>query len=157
MSKSKVKVMLVAFFDIQVIVHFEFFPQGQTVNQHVYKEILQRLMRSVRDKRKSQWVTNSWFLNHDNAPPHTAQRNVPTLEVPPYSPDLAPSDFFLFPKLKTVLKGTRFPDLETLKRAVTKELKKFSEMDFQERFEAWHWRMQKCVNCGGDYFEEISF
>ena len=58
---------------------------------------------------------------------YLAQRNVPMLEQPPYSPDLAPSDFFLFPKLKTVLKGTRFPDLETLKRAATKEQRAFQK------------------------------
>ena len=52
---SKVKVMLIAFFDIKGIVHFEFLPQGQTVNQHVYKEILRRLMRSVQDKRRDLW------------------------------------------------------------------------------------------------------
>ena len=52
-SKSKVKVMLIVFFDIQGIVYFEFLPQGQTVNQTVYKEIRRRLVRSVRDKKRS--------------------------------------------------------------------------------------------------------
>ena len=68
MSKSKVKVMLIAFFDIKGIVHFEFLPLGQTVNQYVYKEILRRLMRSVRDKRRDLWENNTWLLHHDNAP-----------------------------------------------------------------------------------------
>ena len=72
MSKSKVKVMLIAFFDIKGIVHFEFLPQGQTVNQHMYKEILRRLMRSVRDKRRDLWENNAWVLHHDNAPAHSA-------------------------------------------------------------------------------------
>ena len=40
------------FFDVRGMVHYEFLPQGQTVNQHVYKEILQRLLRSVREKRR---------------------------------------------------------------------------------------------------------
>ena len=52
MSKSKVKVILIAFFDIKSIVHFEFLPQGQTVNQYLYKEILRCLMRSVRHMRR---------------------------------------------------------------------------------------------------------
>ena len=52
MSKSKVKVMLIAFFDIKGFVHFKFLSQGQIVNQYVYKEILRRLMRSVWDKRR---------------------------------------------------------------------------------------------------------
>ena len=67
MSKSKVKVMLIAFFDIKGIVHFDFLPQGQTVNQYVYKEILRNLMRSVRDKRRDLWENNAWVLHHDNA------------------------------------------------------------------------------------------
>ncbi len=139
MSKSKVKVMLIAFFDIKGIVHFEFLPQGQTVNQYVYKEILRRLMRSVRDKRRDLWENNTWVLHHDNAPAHSAlsirqflaERNVPTLEQPPYSPDLAPCDFFLFPKLKGVIKGTRFPDVEAIKRAVMTELRRIPEEAFR--------------------------
>ena len=49
--KSKTKVMLIAFTDVYGIVHAEFLPQGQTINQYVYKNILQRLMRSMREKR----------------------------------------------------------------------------------------------------------
>ena len=91
-SKPKVKVMLIVFFDIQGIVLFEFLPQGQTVNQTVYKKILRRLVRSVRDKRRSLWEANAWALHHDNAPTHTAlaicqflhERNIATLEHPPF-------------------------------------------------------------------------
>ena len=82
-------------------------------------------MRSVRDKRRDLWENNAWVLHHDNAPAHSAlsirqflaERNVPTLEQPLYSPDLAPCDFFLVPKLKGVIKGTRFTDVEAIKRA----------------------------------------
>ena len=52
MFKSKTKVMLIAFFDVHGIVHAEFLPQGQSINQHVHKNILRRLMRSVRKKRR---------------------------------------------------------------------------------------------------------
>ena len=50
--KSTIKVMLVAFFDAHGTVHAEFLPQGQTINQHIYKNILRRLMRSVTKKRR---------------------------------------------------------------------------------------------------------
>ena len=50
--KSKTKVMLIAFFDVHGIVHVEFLPQGQTINQHVYKNILRSLMRSVKEKKE---------------------------------------------------------------------------------------------------------
>ena len=52
-SKSKTKVMLIAFFDVHEIVLAEFLPQGQTINQYVYKNILRRLMRSVREKKEN--------------------------------------------------------------------------------------------------------
>ena len=104
-SKLKIKVMLIVFFNIQGIVHFEFLPQGQTVNQTVCKKILQLLVRSVRDDRRSFWEANAWAFHHDNAPAHTglnirqflAEKNIATLEHPPYSPDLAPCDFFSLP------------------------------------------------------------
>ena len=76
-----------------------------------------------------------------------------TLEQPPYSPDLAPCDFFLFPKLKGVIKGTRFPHVEVIKRAVTTELGRIPEEAFRGCIEAWKNRMGKCVRLEGNYFE----
>ena len=104
--KSDTKVMLIVFFDVHGIVHAEFLPQGQTINQHVYKSILRRLLRLVRQKRREVWETRSWLLHHDNAPAHNAlgireflaKNDIVVLEQPPYSPDLAPYDFFLVPK-----------------------------------------------------------
>ena len=153
------QVMLITFFDIKGIVHFEFIPQVQTANQ--YKDILRRLMRSVRDKRRDLWENNAWVLHHDNTPVHSAlsirqflvERNVPTLEQPPYSPDLAPCDFSPFPKLKGVIKGTRFPYAEAIKRAVTTELWRIPEEAFQGCIEAWKKRMDKCVRLEENYFE----
>ena len=150
--------MLITFFDARGIVHMEFLPQGQTVNQHVYKEILWRLLRSVREKRRELWQDNAWLLRQDNAPAHNvlsirqflAKRNVTVLDHPPYSPDLAPCDFFLFPKLKEVIKGVRFPDMEAIKKAVTTELKRIPEESFQECMEAWQNRMRKCVRLEGE-------
>ena len=96
--KSKTKVMLIAFFDVHGIFHAEFLPQSQTINQHIYKNILRRLMRSVKEKRRELWETRSWLLYHDNAPAHNAlgireflaKDNIAVLEQPPYSPDLGP-------------------------------------------------------------------
>ena len=51
-SKSKVKVMLITFFNVRGIVHCEFLPQDQTINQQVYREILLRLLCSVHEKRR---------------------------------------------------------------------------------------------------------
>ena len=93
---------------------------------------------------KSHWEAHTWTLYYDNAPAHTAlsirqfleERNIATLEHPPYSPDLASCDFFLFPKIKSVLKGTHFSDIDSIKMAATTELKKIPENTFQECFES---------------------
>ena len=159
--KSKIKVMLIVFFDVHGIVHLEFLPQGQTINQNVYKDILQHLMCSVREKRRELWETKSWLLHHDNAPAHNAlsirqflaENNIAVLEQPPYLPDLAPCDFFLFPKLKGVIKGTRFQDSKAITTAVTKELQAIPMKSFQKCIEAWQQRLEKCIRAQGDYFE----
>ena len=88
-------------FYISGIVHMEFLPQGTTVNQHVYKEILRRLIVSVWTKRRDRYENNDWLLHHDNALSHNAlnirqfitEQNVTMLDQPPYSPDLAPCNF----------------------------------------------------------------
>jgi len=113
--------MLICFFHQKGIVHKEFVPPGQTVNAAFYVEVLKRLRENVRKKRPHQW-RNTWLLHHDNAPAHAAlltrrvltDNNMAVVPHPPYSPDLAPSDFFLFTKLKMKLKGRRFQTLEEI-------------------------------------------
>jgi len=113
-SWSQVKTMLVSFFDHKGIVHYEFIAQGQTVNQQCYLEVLTRLWESVRRKRPGFWP-DKWILHHDNAPAHYALRvrdflaknSITKMDHPPYSPDLAPCDFWLFPKLKKCPEGTK--------------------------------------------------
>jgi hypothetical protein len=65
------KTMIITFFDIKGIVHFEFIPQGQITNQAYYMEILKWLHEAVVRKGPEFWP-NSWILHHDNAPAHKA-------------------------------------------------------------------------------------
>jgi len=65
--------MLLAFFDIRGIVHYEFVPTGQTFNQVYYLEVLARLPEKVRRKRPELFANNLWILHHDNAPAHKAR------------------------------------------------------------------------------------
>ena len=161
MSKSKVKTMLIVFFDNLGVVHKEFVPPGQSVNAAFYKKVLERLHRSV--KRKRPEIASRWKLHHDNAPAHTAfvvtsfltRIGVEVLPQPPYSPDVSPADFFLFPKLKSRLKGTRFEDVTAIQADVTKFLKDMPDADFQGAFAAWKHRLQKCIDARGEYFESF--
>ena len=75
------------------------------------------------------------------------------MEHPPYSPDLAPCDFYLFPKIKSVLKGIHFLSVEDVKVKTTEILNSLTENDMQNCFECWQHRMQLCVNSEGNYFE----
>ena len=125
MSRSRVKSMNVVFFDSRGIVHKEFVPPGQTVNNAFYKNVLERLRKLVQRVRRD--IADDWVLQHDNAPAHTAlsireflaKKNIPVRPHPPYSPDLAPCDFYLFPKLKSKLKGHHFGTIENIQKVLT--------------------------------------
>jgi len=126
--KSNVKTMLIAFFDIYRLVHHEYVPRGQTVNKEFYKTFLQRLRDAVRRHRPEKWRSGNWILHHDNVPAHRAvntneflaKHNILSLPHPPYSPDLAPCDLFLFPQLKKTMKGCRFDDNEEVQANATR-------------------------------------
>jgi len=63
------KTMLITYFGVKDIVHFESVPQGQTVNQTYYMEILKRLREAVYRKRLELWP-NDWIPHHDSTPPN---------------------------------------------------------------------------------------
>ena len=76
-----------------------------------------------------------------------------TLEHPPYSPDFAPADFYLFPWLRSALKGWLFCDATDIIKNTTEELKRLSQNGFRECFQHHHSGWQKCIFAQGDYFE----
>lgn len=159
--RSKVKVMLTVFFDYRGVVHHEYAPEGQTVNKEYYCEVLRRLRDAVRRKRPDLWNSKKWQLHHDNAPAHSshliqqflAKHGITQVRQAPYSPDLAPCDFWLFPKLKRPLKGSRFETREHIMANATTELQAIRKQDYQTCFEKWKGRWAKCVQSQGEYFE----
>ena len=74
---------------------------------------------------------------------------IKTVSQPPYSPDLAPCDFCLFPKLR----GCRYETIEVMKEAVTKVIDTLTQEDFHGSFQKLFERYNKCIGAGGDYFE----
>jgi hypothetical protein len=79
------------------------------VNGKFYLDILRQMRENT--QRKRQWHNNSWTLHHDNDP---ASTNTTAIPHPPYSPDLAPCDFILFPKMKLKIKGRCFKSTEEI-------------------------------------------
>ena len=72
-----------------------------------------------------------------------------TVPQPPYSPDLATCDFWLFPKLR----GCGYETIEEMKEAVTKVIDTLTQDDFHRAFQKLLERYDKCIAAGGDYFE----
>ena len=116
-QKSRVKTMLIVFFDSQGTVHNVVVQEGYPVNAQYYKGVLERLISHIRRVRPALYRTRDFFLLHDNAPAHSAakilqfltRKQVATFNhSPPYSTDLSPPDYFLLPNVKLQLKGARF-------------------------------------------------
>ena len=78
---------------------------------------------------------------------------IKTVPHPPYSPDLAPCDFCLFPKLKENLRGCRYETTEEMKEAVTKVIDTLTQEDFHRAFQKLLERYNKCIAARGAYFE----
>ena len=131
-----------SFFDASGVVHHEYFPEDSTVNQTYYIKVLKRLRDAIPWKKPELWWNGDWFFHHDNAPAHSALRIrdflakyfITILPHPPYSPDLAPGDFFLFPMLKRPLKGKKFETIPEITANAAKELKGIKKEAYQDLF-----------------------
>ena len=81
------------------------------------------------------------------------KNKIAVIHYPPYSPDLAPYDFFLSPKMKLKLKGHRFDTIEEIQAESQRVLDTLTEKNFQEAFQKWRRRWDRCLHAGGNYFE----
>ena len=158
-KNEQIKTMLICFFDSQGVVHKEFVPPGQTVNKQYYHEFFERLRKRVHRVRPE--IADTWMLHHDNAPCHTAisvneclsKKVISLVPQPPYSPDVSPCDFFLFPKLKFHLKSRHFGTVDNIQKVVTDQLRALLHEDFQHCYREWEQRLRRCVASQGNYFE----
>ena len=101
--------------------------------------------------------SGQWYFRQDNAPVHNSilvtdyliKMGIKTVPQPPYSPNLATCDFWLFPKLK----GCHYETIEEMKQAVTKVIDTITQEDFHGTFQKLLEWYNKCIAAGGDYFE----
>ena len=125
-------------------------------------QVLRRDLMSALHKKRSQDIARL-ILHQDNAPAYRSSLATSAVEAigidilshPPYSPDLAPCDFYLFPKLKSKLRGEHFENVSNLKSCVNnKNLKRLTEEGFHDVFSTWVERHQKSIKVDGRYFEK---
>jgi hypothetical protein len=99
---------MIVFFEIRGVIMIEWVPEDQTVNAKYYLEFLIMLREWVKKKRSELWK-KSWILHQDNTPAHDAHamkqflanKCIPVLEYPTYTPDLIPCDLSCSTKRKT--------------------------------------------------------
>jgi histone-lysine N-methyltransferase SETMAR len=116
------KIMCTIFYDAEGEILIDYLPRKVTITGKYYADLVLRLRQSIREKRRGK-LSAIPLLLHDNASAHTSRITKAALRDcgfeemphPPYSPDLAPCDFHLFPNLKKYLRGTRYEDDEELK------------------------------------------
>jgi histone-lysine N-methyltransferase SETMAR len=101
------------------------------------------------------------LFHHDNAPPHRAARvhqffddNFEVVPHAPYSPDLAPSDFWMFPTLKDTLRGRTFSSRSALATAIFQWSQRNPKEASAAAIQSWRQRCEKCVRLQGDYDEK---
>ena len=147
---------MIPFFDSTGIIYMHWVPTGQTVNKEYYAVVLRDFRKKFRRKRPVLFKSGQWHFHQDNAPVHNSilvtdyltKMGIKTVPQPPYSPDLASCDFWLFPKLI----GCRYETIE-MKKAVTKVIDTITLEDFHGSLQKLLERYNKCIAAGGDYFE----
>lgn len=160
------KTMMTVFFDKQGVILAEFLEPKGTVNSEHFIVTLAKMKEAVHRKRPKLWAIGNtghhhFILQMDNASPHTAaptalkleQWKVQVLAHPPNSPDLAPCDFALFPKLKESLRGIQFRNIEELQKAAIQVLRRMPKQFFFQAISDLTIRWKKCQLAQGAYFE----
>ena len=156
------KVMLSVWWDFKGIVYFELLPDNTTINSEVYCHQLDNLNDSLKKKRPELINRKGVVFHQDNARPHTSlltrqkllQLGWDIMPHPPYFPDLAPSDYYLFRSLQNFLNGKTFTSNEEVKN----DLEQFfasKEQKFYERgIMLLPKRWQKVLDQNGQYVIE---
>ena len=162
-AKSGGKFMFIMFADRQGMLLSHAVPQRVTVNSQYYSKVLRRdLQQAIRKKRPGKAISD-FLLHQDNAPPHVSVETrlelslleLETVPHAPYSPDLAPMDFAVFPEIKSQLRGKRFGDFAELRQAVSSIISNYDKTWYRDIFRRWVDRHQKCVREHGQYFEKL--
>ena len=133
-SKSNHKLLMILFFESTGMIYMHWVPTGQRVNKEYYVEVLRKFRKRFLRKRPALFKSSQWHFHQDNnsilVTDYLTKMGIKTAPQPPYSPDLAPCDFWLFPKLKEKLRGCRYETIEEMKEAVTKVIDTLTQEDF---------------------------
>ena len=149
------------FFRSTCVVFVDCQESGKTVSAKYYRvNCLKPAIEKVREERPTSGSKNVKIF-HQNAKTHVAKivkdylnnEGIKIIDHPPYSPDLAPCDFWLYSELKRGLDS--HPDVKSLKSQITEHLENILKEEYLKIFQNYLERMQLCTNNRGDYIEHL--
>ena len=155
------KVMATIIWDVEGILLIDYLPRKTIITGNYYVEVLRCLLQAIKDKRRGKLSRNILLL-HDNAPAHSAKMTQAALKEckfqqlrhPAYSPDLAPSNFYLFRLLKKALRGRRFLCDEEVQGAAEDWLVGQSKDFYLQGLQSLPLKWAKYIDMSGDYIEK---
>lgn len=155
------KLMVTVWWSSAGVFHYSFMKPGTSITADVYCRELQAMMENLAIKQPGLVNRSSPILLHDNARPHTAQKTVAklqelrleTLRHPPYSPDLAPTDYHFFRNLDNFLQGKKFSSQEAVKSAFHAFLASRSADFYSKGINQLPFKWQSCIDSMGTYFD----
>lgn len=155
------KVMATVFWDARGVIHIDYLEKGKTINGEYYANLLDQFNQILLEKRPH-LAKKKILFHQDNARVHTCaiamaklhELRYELLSHPPYSPDLAPCDYFLFPNLKKWLGGKRFSSNEKIILETNAYFEGLPKSYFTEGIEKFEKRWMKCIELDGNYVEK---
>ena len=160
-SKFTHKLLMIPFFDSTDVIYMHWVPTGQSTRNTMLR-FLREFRKRFRRKRPALFKSGQWHFHQDNAPVHNSilvtnyltKMGIKIVHQPPYSPDLGPCDFWLFPNAQGKnLEATVMRQLRRWKRLwrrlLTHSHKRTSLGPFQKLLEQYN----NCIAAGGDYFK----
>ena len=154
--------MLCIWWDQKDVLHYELLKQGETINGERYRTQLIRLKRAIAEKCPEFATRHEAIIfHHDYARPHVAipvknyleNSGWEVLPHPPYSPDLAPSDYHLFRSMQNALTGIRFTSEQGIKNWLDPFLTTKPAQFFWDGIHKLPERSEKVIASDGQYFE----
>ena len=160
---SKKKHLLTVFWDALGIIYMEVQPPGVNITSEIYCSQLEKMKHAIREKRRRTHLRDFFFIQ-DNARPHTAvqttnklaELEINVLQHPPYSPDLSPSDFYLFSPMKSSIRGRNYENATDIMVDINEWCRKKDRSFFTKAFTILPERWQKCILANGDYFQNLA-
>ncbi|KAG6797842.1 Ammar1 transposase [Apis mellifera caucasica] len=153
--------LLSVWWDYKGIVYFELLPPNRTINSVVYIEQLTKLNNAVEEKRPELTNRKGVVFHHVNARPHTSLVTRQKLELgwdvlphPPYSPDLVPSNYFLFRSLQNSLNGKNFNNDDDIKSYLIQFFANKNQKFYERRIMMLPERWQKVIDQNGQHITE---